>query len=60
MTLEEAIKRLSEEKVRSERGLVDTLPRALQLGIEALKWYKGAKEDGCIRSDYFLPGETEE
>jgi hypothetical protein len=60
MTLEEAIKTLRRWEETAPMPKSRNICQAMRLGIEALKWYKGAKEDGCIRSDYFLPGETEE
>ena len=60
MKLEKAIKRLNQEKVRSERGLVDTLPDALQLGIEALKRVAYMRDMGDIVATEPLLGETEE
>lgn len=59
LTLDEAIKYNKE----LQQGIdVHEMPKhyaAIQLGIEALKHYQGDKKIGCIRSDYFLPGETE-
>ena len=60
MTAEEAIKNLESNHPAPATVEDSKYYQAEALGIEALKWYKGAKEDGCIRSDYFLPGETEE
>lgn len=60
MTPEKAIKTLERHYVLHFHVPRAELDEAAKQGIEALKWYKGAKEDGCIRSDYFLPGETKE
>ena len=59
LTLEEAIRLLRDYKMQSNFAATPYFEAALQLGIEALKHYQGDKEIGCIRSDYFLPGETE-
>jgi len=60
MTPEVAIKTIESIKFVCRTLFPPKEQEALSQGIEALKWYKGAKEDGCIRSDYFLPGETQE
>jgi len=58
MTLEKAVITLTKAIENRYLPLCKDLDDATRLGIEALEKYKDDKDAGCIRSDYFLPGET--
>lgn len=60
MTLEKAIKYNEELKAGIDADEMPNHHKAVGLGIEALKHYQVDKEIGCIRSDFFLLGETAE
>lgn len=60
MTLDEAIEVLCELADDSYISLDADGPRAIQLGIEALKRIKDMRISPCTTADETLPGETTE
>jgi len=60
MTLTEAIQILSLCKECSFDGPADALEEAHQLGIEALKAYRLARQDRQLSPEELLPGEIKE
>lgn len=60
MTIDEAKEELDQLKQYCETRVWPHSVKALELGIEALKFYKLLKDNGAMPSNRFLPGETEE
>ena len=60
MTIDEAIKRLSQLEWAEEYGTDPGIIPAIKLGIEALKWRQEVMRDPGFRPLSLLPGETEE
>jgi len=60
MTIDEAIKLLTESPYRGVTVLGPEFQKATKLGIEALKFFKDLEDRGALPPDARLPGETKD
>lgn len=58
MTADQAIKELEKQKALTQHCSI-ARTKAIQLGIEALKWLRQARNEKQISPKELLPGETE-